>query len=148
VVLGSWSGQCIKDGDEALGSQPFQRSTLVNIQDYKQRLLALEAELSGRTKRETSLGRGETADSSRDIGDASVADEEASVDFTEAELDSTVLEQVRDALARIDAGTFGTCVVDGGPIEPKRLEAIPWTPYCLKHQALLEAAARRRMPTL
>jgi DnaK suppressor protein len=120
----------------------------MNTQDYKHRLLALEAELSGRTQRETSLGRGETADSSRDIGDASVADEEASVDFTEAELDSTVLEQVRDALRRIDAGTFGTCVVDGGPIEPKRLEAIPWTPYCLKHQALLEAAARRRMPTL
>jgi DnaK suppressor protein len=51
-------------------------------------------------------------------------------------------------LKRIDDGTFGQCAVDGGPIEAKRLDAIPWAPYCLKHQTLLEAAARRRMPTL
>jgi RNA polymerase-binding transcription factor DksA len=39
-------------------------------------------------------------------------------------------------------------VVDGGPIEEKRLEAVPWTPYCLKHQKLLEAASQTRTPTL
>lgn len=122
--------------------------TLANIQHYKHRLLALETELSGRTEREAARGRGETSDSSRDIGDASVADEVASEAFTEAELDSTILRQVRDALKRIDGGTFGKCMVDGGPIEAARLEAVPWAPYCLKHQTLLEAAGRARMPTL
>ena len=77
-----------------------------------------------------------------------MADEGTSESFSEAELDATVLQQVRDALRRIDQGTYGRCVVDGAPIEPKRLEALPWTPYCLKHQKLLEAAARPRMPTL
>jgi RNA polymerase-binding transcription factor DksA len=38
-------------------------------------------------------------------------------------------------------------VVDGAPIEEKRLEAVPWTPYCLKHQQLLEGASRPK-PTL
>jgi DnaK suppressor protein len=120
----------------------------VNIQRYRERLLELEKDLSGRVTRESASGRSRTADSSQDTGDASVADAAASEDFTEAELDSTVLQQVRDALRRIDDGTFGTCIVDGGPIEPKRLDAVPWTPYCLKHQTLLEAAARPRMPTL
>jgi RNA polymerase-binding transcription factor len=120
----------------------------VNIQPYRKRLLELEKDLSARVERETALGRNQTADTSRDTGDASVADEAASEDFTEAELDSTVLQQVRDALRRIDEGTFGRCLVDGGPIEPKRLDAVPWAQYCLKHQTLLEAAARPRMPTL
>jgi DnaK suppressor protein len=120
----------------------------MNVQHYKERLLELAKELTARSQRETSLGREQTADSAQDAGDKSVADEDASEDFTEAELDSTVLQQVRDALKRIDDGTFGQCAVDGGPIEAKRLDAIPWAPYCLKHQTLLEAAARRRMPTL
>jgi RNA polymerase-binding transcription factor DksA len=41
-----------------------------------------------------------------------------------------VLKQVRDALVRVrvDNGTFGPCLVDGRPIEEKRLDDVPWTP--------------------
>jgi hypothetical protein len=38
--------------------------------------------------------------------------------------------------------------VDGGPIEERWLEALPWTPYCLKHEQRLEVAASSRPPTL
>jgi DnaK suppressor protein len=86
-------------------------------------------------------------DTAADTGDAGVADEGESEDFTEAELDATALQQIRDALQRIEDGTFGRCVVDGGPIEPTRLEAVPWTPFCLKHQTLLEEASHPT-PTL
>ena len=55
-----------------------------------------------------------------------VADEAASEDFTAAELDATTLQQVRDALRRIEDGTYGRCLADGGPIETKRLDAVPW----------------------
>ena len=58
-----------------------------------------------------------------------------------------MLNQVRDALARIENGTYGHCLADGGPIDTKRLEAIPWTPYCLKHQELLKAGPSPR-PTI
>ena len=121
--------------------------TVMNVQQYKRRLLDLEARLSGRTTRARENARAQAQDSPGDAGDASVADEGESEEFTEAELDATVLQQVRDALRRIDDGSFGRCVVDGAPIEEKRLEAVPWTPYCLKHQKLLEAASRPR-PTL
>ena len=83
-----------------------------------------------------------------DSGDTSVADETASEAFAEAELDSTVSGQVRDALRRIQDGTYGLCVIDNLPIEPARLEAVPWTPYCLKHQESIEAAARSKTSTL
>jgi len=109
---------------------------------YKQRLLELEARISSRLKRDLASGREQLVDTAVDAGDASVADESESEDFTEAELDATTLQQVRAALMRIENGTFGQCLADGGPIELKRLEAIPWAPYCVRHQMLLEATSQ------
>ena len=120
----------------------------MNIQHYKQRLLDLERTLSARIGQAADQGRREFIDSAHDVGDASVADEAASENFTEAEHNSDVLQQVRDALGRVADGTFGTCIVDGGPIEEPRLEAVPWTPYCLKHAQRLEVAASSKTPTL
>jgi DnaK suppressor protein len=120
----------------------------MNTEHYKQRLLDLEATLSARIGRQADQGRGEFIDVAHDVGDASVADERASEEFAEAEQNGDVLQQVRDALGRLTDGTFGTCVVDGGPIEEQRLEAVPWTPYCLKHAKGREVAASSRTPTM
>ena len=120
----------------------------MNVQHYKQRLLNLEKTLSARTGRAVAEGRGEFIDGAHDAGDASVADEVASEQFTEAEQDSATLQQVRDALTRLDAGTFGKCIVDGGPIEEQRLDAVPWTSYCLKHEQLRDVAKQSSTPTL
>jgi DnaK suppressor protein len=120
----------------------------MDVEQFKRRLVELERQLSARTEREHVTARAQLLDSPGDVGDFSVADEGEAEAFTEAELDLTVLQQVRDALRRIENGTFGRCIVDGGPIEQKRLEAMPWAPYCLKHQRLLEAASRPRTPTL
>jgi DnaK suppressor protein len=121
----------------------------MNIQHYKDRLLELEKTLSARTGRAVADGRREFIDSAHDVGEASVADEVTSEEFTEADRDSTVLKEVRDALARVDDGTFGTCIVDGwADRQKKRLDAVPWTPYCLKHEQLLEATSASKAPTL
>jgi RNA polymerase-binding transcription factor len=119
----------------------------MNVQHYKDRLLDLEKALSARIGRALADGRREFIDSAHDVGEAGLADELASEEFGDADRDSIVLKQVHDALARVDNGTFGTCLVDGGPIEEKRLDAVPWTPYCLEHEQLLEASASKT-PTL
>ena len=41
------------------------------------------------------------------------------------------LRQVDEALARIEAGTYGTCAVCGKDIPVERLEAVPWTTLCI-----------------
>ena len=115
---------------------------------YKQRLLDLARDLGARMARETELGREQSQQGVGDFGDAGVAEEDASADFNESERDATMLRQVQDALQRIEAGTFGQCVVDGQPIEAERLAASPWVPRCLKHQTQLEADAGQRFPTL
>jgi DnaK suppressor protein len=114
----------------------------MDLDRFKQRLLEMESRLSRKTTTERRDARDQVLDSPGDAGDASVADEGQSESYTEAEMDATVLQQVRDALRRIDDGSFGRCVVDGEPIEAKRLEAVPWTPYCIRHQELLETGGR------
>lgn len=42
------------------------------------------------------------------------------------------LQEIRDALARIEAGTYGVCERCGGPIGEKRLDAIPDTRFCVR----------------
>jgi DnaK suppressor protein len=119
----------------------------MDVNRYKQRLLELEARISSRLSRDIAAGREQLIDTAADGGDASVADESESEDFIEAELDTTTLQQVQAALRRIEDGTFGRCLVDGGPIELKRLDAIPWAPYCIAHQRLRDATAQAK-PTL
>jgi hypothetical protein len=60
----------------------------MNIQEYKRRLLELETRLSARMVRDGEHARAQVLDSAGDTADASVADLEASEDFTEAELDA------------------------------------------------------------
>lgn len=49
------------------------------------------------------------------------------------------LEKVRNALAALDAGTYGTCRYCKGPIDLSRLEALPEAPFCLPCQESFEA---------
>lgn len=51
------------------------------------------------------------------------------------------LEQIEGALARIDDGSYGLCVVCRSPIGQGRLEARPWTPFCIAHAS---ATSRQR----
>jgi DnaK suppressor protein len=132
---------------------PLKRSTsnteaFLDTDHYKRLLLARERELIARINRASANARESGDGSPHDAGDESVIDELKEEQLTEAEADRTLLEQVRAALKRIDDGTFGRCVVDGKPIEAPRLEAMPWTAYCLKHQESIEAADPPRTPTL
>ena len=118
----------------------------MNLADYRRRLLALERELVERLGEEVETAR-HPAEEQPNASDLARVDELKEEYFTLAETDSAILAQVRAALRRIDEGTYGRCVVDGEPIDEKRLEAVPWTPYCLKHQSALEQRARIRTPS-
>ncbi|MGZ9161364.1 MAG: TraR/DksA family transcriptional regulator [Candidatus Limnocylindrales bacterium] len=52
------------------------------------------------------------------------------------------LELVDAALARIEAGTFGTCPRCGRQIAAARLEALPWAAHCIECQSEIDKARR------
>jgi DnaK suppressor protein len=45
---------------------------------------------------------------------------------------------VDGALDRIRDGAFGQCISCGEEINPKRLEAVPWTRHCIECQEKAE----------
>lgn len=48
-----------------------------------------------------------------------------------AQNEERILEQVEGALERIESGEFGTCQDCGRKIAKPRLDAIPFTPWCI-----------------
>jgi DnaK suppressor protein len=80
-----------------------------------------------------------------EAGDGSQEFEDVAVDFLEIQKEQSLLvneqallSEVKDALKRIENGSFGRCVDCGQLIPEKRLEALPWAARCVKDEALLE----------
>src|SRR5258706_14590096 len=48
--------------------------------------------------------------------------------------ESNLLRNVRAALHRMNDGMFGICLHCEEDISPKRLNAVPWAPYCIACQ--------------
>jgi DnaK suppressor protein len=48
--------------------------------------------------------------------------------------ESNLLRNVKGALGRIADSSYGVCLHCEEDIKPKRLEAVPWTKYCIRCQ--------------
>ena len=57
------------------------------------------------------------------------------------ENEQTTLEQVQEALNRIDAGTFGKCEKCGEAIARQRLQYLPYVRHCIQCARKLEKGA-------
>lgn len=71
---------------------------------------------------------------------------DAATDLQDADRQGAVLETISDqrsqveaALARLDNGTYGTCVDCGQPLDEERLEARPEAARCMPCQTRAEA---------
>lgn len=54
-----------------------------------------------------------------------------------------ILARIDEAIARIDKGTYGTCLICGGAIRRVRLEVQPFSKHCIKCQEDLEKMTKR-----
>lgn len=115
---------------------------------YRQKLLQERKRLTQEMSRVETDAKEAPDMRSGDIADRSIAGEQREDDLTTASRDSALLEQVEAALRRIADGTYGRCQADGGAIEEKRLHAVPWAQYCIRHQSERESANPPQTPTL
>ena len=106
----------------------------MNIERFKQRLREKERELLAETARLEGEARSSGEAEVRDSTDDATSSQITSEALQEETLASQTLIQVRDALKRIENGTYGKCAICGRPIEAARLEAVPWAQYCLADQ--------------
>ena len=66
------------------------------------------------------------------LGDVATATFDREMASTLEDNSTHLLGEIDGALARIDAGTFGTCQACGEPIDEERLEALPWATLCIE----------------
>lgn len=95
--------------------------------DWTQRLTARLAELGTRLRDLDS-----ELDSHQSADWAELATEREGDEVLErlGQTGAVEVRQIRDALARLDAGTFGICLRCGDDIDAARLQAVPHAPLC------------------
>lgn len=111
--------------DEAAGNRwASSRRALV------ERRAALAGEVRAGVAKRAADQDGLRGDNVQDSGELATADVVLDVDRAEVDRDVTEIEAIDAALARLDAGTYGTCVACGNAIEPARLAAAPEAARC------------------
>ena len=105
------------------------------LEKYKRILEAKQGELSRGLRNREDIAIEKTPDA---IDEVQLAGERELAIRT-LDRESSLLRNVRLALARIADGSYGVCLHCDEDIKPKRLDAVPWTPYCIRCQ---EAADR------
>ena len=105
-----------------------------NVRRLEEKLREQQAFLERNMLTAVEQGRQTVADATQDVADQAVSSYQKELLFTQGTNGHNQLSQVRLALERIDEGGYGECLQCGNPIGAKRLEAVPWTWYCLKHQ--------------
>ena len=86
---------------------------------------------------------GELSGYTFNMADAGTDSMEREISFDIASKEGRLLVEVRDALKRVYAGTFGICEASGVAISRARLEALPWARYTIAEQEKLERKQRR-----
>jgi len=112
--------------------------SIENTGKFEQKLLQLRADLRNAMLSAVEQGREAGSDDTRDIADQAVASYQKEFLFSQSTNGHAQLTLVTAALERIAEGTFGECLNCGKTIGFKRLEALPWTPYCIDCQEKIE----------
>jgi RNA polymerase-binding transcription factor len=108
------------------------------LEVFKKRLETRQQELRRTVTRTQQDGRTSDEDSAQDIADKAASSYNKEFLFHQSNAERQLLQMVENALARIQEGSFGQCISCGKEINPKRLEAVPWTRHCIECQEKLE----------
>ncbi len=105
------------------------------LEKYKAVLEAKRDELSAGLRNRDDIAIEKTPDALDEVQLAG----ERELAIRNLDRESNLLRNVKGGLARIADGSYGICMHCEEEIKPKRLDAVPWTKYCIRCQ---EAADR------
>ena len=102
-----------------------------NARRFQEKLLAQKQLLEESMSAAVVQGRETVTDDTQDVADQAVISYQKEFLFSQGTNGHHQLRMVHQALSRLLDGGFGECVHCGEEIGAKRLEALPWTPYCI-----------------
>jgi RNA polymerase-binding protein DksA len=112
-------------------------SATVDIEHFRKRLLDERARVQEAIDYLHKEHPGSMEDETQEIpsdnhpGDVATVTLDREIDYTLEENEERMLKAIDAALVRIDSGTFGSCQTCAQPINPERLEALPYTTQCI-----------------
>ena len=110
--------------------------TKTDINKYKEILETRQAELAEVLRNREAITIEKSPDALDEVQNAA----ERELAIRNLDRESNLLRNVRAALRRIEDGAFGTCVHCEEEISIKRINAVPWTPYCIACQEQADRA--------
>jgi DnaK suppressor protein len=108
------------------------------LKQYEARLIENRNALLGMVERTEDYGREADRDVSQDPADKASNSYTKELLFSQSTTERYTLRLIEEAIERISEGTYGECLNCGEEIAQKRLDAIPWTPHCIRCQELQE----------
>jgi DnaK suppressor protein len=117
-----------------------------DMKAYKERLVSLRARLRGDVnqmadaalKKNRMEANGEASTMPIHMADIGTDNYEQEFTLSLMETEEDTLAAIEAALERVEDGTYGTCEECGATVPKLRLNAIPYTPFCIKCAQQLE----------
>lgn len=107
-------------------------------QKYYRRLMETREYLVNRRGDLTKDAAEESPSYSMHMADAGTDEFDRDLALSMVSSEQTALNEIDQAVRRIQDGTYGICELTGKRIEPGRLEAVPWTRFCAEAEKTLE----------
>jgi DnaK suppressor protein len=104
------------------------------LEYYKKKLVTRREELLRTIARTQQEGREADEDPTVDLADKAANSYTKEFLFGQTHNERSLLQLVDDALTRIRENGFGECISCNEELQQKRLEAVPWTRYCITCQ--------------
>ena len=101
--------------------------TISNLASFREVLRKKQEELSRSSQALESIAVERSADALEEATYKSARE----LAVTSLSREAALRRSVAMALTRIRDGSYGTCVYCGNDIARRRLEAVPWTPFCI-----------------
>ena len=108
------------------------------LEQFKKKLETRQVELRRIVRRTEHDGRTADEEAAQDLADKAANSYTKEFLFHQSNSERQLLQLVEGALDRIREGAFGHCISCGAEINAKRLDAVPWTRYCIACQEKAE----------
>lgn len=107
-------------------------------QQQEDALRAKQRQLIESYQRDKAAGNTQPDDGIQDLADKAASAYSKELNFSLSDTERNLLMSIEEAFNRLKEGSYGTCTNCGAVIGEKRLQAVPWTPFCIDCQELQE----------
>jgi DnaK suppressor protein len=127
--------------------KPAVTSRKAFLANVRENLLAMKTKLLGEIDSELRAERESNKDEGMDTYDLASEERDREISFILSDRERVKLQQIDDALERLDAGNYGVCESCGLEIAEERLTAMPFSTLCrdCQQDQEREAKSQRRV---